>query len=59
VTLGKEVLLNCTSATTYLSITFYRALDKEFTKCQGTCQRKVVVTAPSVGFGAFAECILD
>jgi hypothetical protein len=34
VTLDKESSANCTSATTSLSSTFYRALDKDFVECQ-------------------------
>jgi hypothetical protein len=33
VTLGKESSANCTSATTSLPSTFYRALDKDFVEC--------------------------
>jgi hypothetical protein len=60
VTLGKERLANCTSATASLSSTFCRALDKEFTECHLTLgkekspsRRQVTVTdpLPSVFFG--------
>jgi hypothetical protein len=51
VTLGKESLANCTSTMASLSNTFYRTLDKDFTR-----QRKVVVTAPGNGDGAFVDC---
>jgi hypothetical protein len=33
VTLGNEVSMNCTSATTFLSSTFYQTLVKVFTEC--------------------------
>jgi hypothetical protein len=51
VTLDKERLANCTSATTSLPSTFCRV---PF----GTRQRKVAVTAPSDGHRSFAECLL-
>jgi hypothetical protein len=53
VTLGKESSVNSTSATTYLSSTFYRALDKDFVECllvlgkeKRVSRRQVMETAP-------------
>jgi hypothetical protein len=55
VTLDKERSVNSTSATASLPSTFYRALSRV---SLGTWQRKVAVTAPGNGDGAFAECHL-
>jgi hypothetical protein len=44
-TLGKEVSIDCTSATTYLPSIFYRTLGKDVAECyRDIRQRKVTVT---------------
>jgi hypothetical protein len=58
VTLSKESSAKCTLATTSLWSTFYQTLysAKSLLSVTGTWQRKVVITAPGNGDGAFAEC---
>jgi hypothetical protein len=60
VTLGKEVLVNCTLATTSLPSAFCRVLSKDLCRVPpGSRKRKVAITAPGDGDGDFANCHLD